>query len=494
MIAGGERNSVAKGALLTIAMRWTNRSISIVSTLILARLLVPDDFGVVALAFMTLALVEVFMDFGVNIALVQNADATEEHYHSGWTLRMIQASCVALVLAVSAPWVGDYFSDPRLTPVLWVLSLNVLVGSFENIGIVTFQKNMQFGREFKYLVTNRFVTFIFIVTGAWFLRSYWAMILAGTLGGLFTVAHSYRAHPMRPRWSTARLRELFSVSQWLLLRNIAMYADANLHKLLVGRRTDTATMGSYALASDVAGMPSSELLGPLNRVLFPAFVQARHDLQELRRIFLLAQGVQVMVVAPAGVCVALMAAEIVPLLFGPKWLGAVPFMQVLALAAVLEALMTSPGFVNITLDRFRQVTAVVWSQVLLFVVLALLLQPGSNPERIAELRVMALVVGLALEIGFVLQALPGLRLLDMLAGVWRPLAATGLLVLATWQLQTTLDTSPLGMLALKCALWLALYPSLVWLLWQASGRSEGAEAYLLRKLSTLWRTYRTSAM
>ena len=484
----GQRYSIVQGVMLTVAMRWCNRLISIVSTLILARLLQPDDFGVVALAFMVLAFIQVFLEFGVGIALVQNAQATEEHFHSAWTLRLMQALAVAAMLGLGAPLGAAYFNDPRLTPVLQVLALNVLIGSFENIGIVSFQKNMQFGLELRYLVINRLATFAFVIFGAWLLRSYWAMIAAGTLGGIFTVTHSYIAHPMRPRWSTRRLRELFSVSQWLLLRNIGMYADANLHKMLVGRRTDTATMGGYALASDVAGMPSSELLQPLNRVLFPAFVQAKGDLVELKRLFLLAQSLQVLVAVPAGVFVALVAADLVPVLLGVRWASAIPFLQVLALAAVVEAIMTSPGYVILTLGRFKQVTAVVWCQVAVFVALALWWIPERNAVLIATARVIAVLVGMGIYLTLVRRVLPGLGMRELAAGTWRPLTAVAATATVVLQAGGQFPAQPLPALALKLAACTVVYTGTVYLLWLLQGRPRGAEVYIAEKLAHFWRS------
>jgi O-antigen/teichoic acid export membrane protein len=479
----GKRNSIVQGVMLTVAMRWCNRLISVISTLILARLLQPDDFGVVALAFMVLAFIQVFLEFGVGIALVQNARATEEHFHSAWTLRLIQALAVAAMLALGAPLGAAYFNDPRLTAVLQVLALNVLIGSFENIGIVSFQKNMQFGMELRYLVINRLVTFVFVVFGAWLLRSYWAMIVAGTLGGIFTIAHSYVVHPMRPRWSTRRLGELFAVSQWLLLRNIGIYADTNLHKMLVGRRTDTATMGGYALASDVAGMPSSELLQPLNRVLFPAFVQAKADLVELKRLFLLAQSLQVLVAVPAGVFVSLVAGELVPVLLGARWVLCIPFLQVLALASVIEAIMTSPSYVVMTLGRFKQITAVVWCQVAVFVALALWWIPERDATRIAIARVIAVLVGMGIYLVLVRRALPGLRFGELVAGTWRPLAAVATTAAVVLQAEAQFPAHPLPALVLKLAACIVVYTGTVYVLWRLQGRPRGAEVYIAEKLA-----------
>ena len=135
-----EPDSVFKGALLTLSMRWLSRLIGIASTLVLARLLMPDDFGVVAMASIVVGLSSMLLDLGVNVALIRNTQATSEHYHSAWTLRLLQALGVAALLVAVSPLAADYFRDSRVTPVLVLMAVNVVISGLENIGIVAFRK------------------------------------------------------------------------------------------------------------------------------------------------------------------------------------------------------------------------------------------------------------------------------------------------------------------------------------------------------------------
>ena len=177
--------SIARGAVLVIAMRWTDRLIGIASTLILARLLVPADFGIVAMASLVVTLIDTLLDLGVNAALVQNRNAGREDFDAAWTLRLIQSLCAtALIGIVGAPLAADYFADSRVTPVLWVMALTILVSGAENIGIVAFQKNMEFGREFRFTFLRRLAGFLVTIGLAFWLRSYWAMIFGALFGRL----------------------------------------------------------------------------------------------------------------------------------------------------------------------------------------------------------------------------------------------------------------------------------------------------------------------
>ena len=250
-------------------MRWTDRLIGLASTLVLARLLLPDDFGIVAMASVVVGLIDTLLDLGVGSALIQNKDAAREEFDTAWTLRLMQAVLAAVSIWLLAPLAAEYFRDTRVLDVIRVMAFAILIGGFENIGIVAFQKNMEFGRDFQFFFFRRIAGFVVTIALAFWLHSYWAMVVGAIVGRIVGVAISYWLHDYRPRFSLVRLKEIWSFSQWILIRNLGDYGVMQVDKFLVGRRTDASTMGSYALADEIASMPSTELLAPLSRVLFP---------------------------------------------------------------------------------------------------------------------------------------------------------------------------------------------------------------------------------
>lgn len=483
------RDSIARGAMFTVGMRWINRVIGLVSTLILARLLVPEDFGIAAMASLGVGLAATLLDVGMNIALIRNPKATIEHYHSAWTLRLLQAGVIMLLLVAAAPWAGDWFRDERVTPVMMLMALNVFLIAFENIGIISFQKDMQFSRELRYLVLNRLFGLVCTVALAFWLRSYWALVLATTLTALFTVAHSYLAHPMRPRIHFSRFRELVAVSQWMLVQNISGYFDQNLHRILVGRRDEPATVGAYTLATELAALPSTEVLQPLNRVLFPAFVAVKHDLAELKRMLLLAQGVQVLLALPAAVMLSVLAGEVVALLLGPKWLAAVPLLQALSVGYIFSAVQSSAWYANITLGQERLCAALSWVQVAIFAIAVALVWPRAQAQDIAWIRVGVSGIGLFLQLWLLKRTLGNVRMGELIESAWRPVLAVSVAVGVG--LAVPWPEGPAVLLLIgKLAMHLTVGFALIWLLWRASGRPHGAERYLLDFASTRMRRRR----
>lgn len=478
---GAGRTSVFKGAILTVSMRWTDRLIGFVSTLILARLLAPADFGVVAMASLVVGLVDVLLSLGVNVALIRNHNATPAHYNTAWTLRLAQSALAAAVVFIAAPAAALYFNDPRIIPVLRFMALSMLLVGMENIGIITFQKEMRFGLDFRFIFLKRIVGFLATILAAWLLRSYWALVIGTLAGRSFGVLLSYQMHPMRPRFSLEKLKEIFSVSQWMLVNSIASYVNRNLDKILIGRRANATIVGGYTLADEISAMPSTEVLAPLNRVLFPAFVAAKNDLAELKRLYLLAQGVQSLLGISAGAGLALVAHEAVSVLLGAKWLFVVPFVQVLALANVVESITTSGRYVLLTMGKIRSAALVNWLQVGLFATGALLILPGGDALQLASIRVVTVLAEFLVSLWLLMQTLNNVGVSDIVRTVLRPLLATGVMALAVISIGQAIQLAPLAGLIVKIATGMVSFPAAILLMWWVAGKPSSAESYLLDK-------------
>lgn len=478
--------SVFRSVGITVAMRWTVRLIGFVSTIVLARLLVPEDFGIVAQAYMVIALTSTFMDFGVELALIQNREATPAHYDTAWTLRIAQALVVASAVFVAAPLAGSYFHDPRVVPVIRALSIGTVLGSLENIWVTTFQKEMKFELDFKLALLKRMWLFVLTVGLAAVWRSYWALVVAQLTGTVAGVLISYRMHDMRPRLSVSRLHELYSFSHWLLVRSIGNYFVNDLHRLLVGGRASTETMGAYSVANSVAAMPTGELLAPLYRALFPAFVRAREQPSELKRMYLLAQGLQAMLVVPIGLGMALVAPEIVPLLLGTKWMQAVPFLQTLALCEVGNAFLSGSGYILLTMGKARQSAVIAWSQVLSLAAAVVVLFPNADALEIARLRVASVVCGVLVAIWMVRGVLPGLRNRDVAANAWRPVLAAMVMAAVLLLLDEVLRAPAFPAFLVKVFVGATVYVLSVLVFWILSGRPAGAETYAMERIGTAW--------
>jgi len=165
-----------KGSIWMVAMRWTVQGIGLISTMILARLLTPADFGIVAMGMLVVGLLEIFSSLGVDLALIRNQAAEPGHYNTAWTFRVFQCTFITVLLLIFAPFAADYFGDPRVTIVIQILSLSVFFDGFENIGVVAFRKDLDFSKEFRFGVYKKLLGFVITVPLAFTLKSYWALV------------------------------------------------------------------------------------------------------------------------------------------------------------------------------------------------------------------------------------------------------------------------------------------------------------------------------
>ena len=132
------------GAILMITMRWAVRLMGLVSMVILARLLTPEDFGIVAMAMVFQALMEGLVNLNVELAIIRNQQAEKAHYDSAWTLGLVQFAVIGAILASLAGYAAEFYDEPRLEAVIWVAALALFVRGWVNIGVVDFRKDLNF--------------------------------------------------------------------------------------------------------------------------------------------------------------------------------------------------------------------------------------------------------------------------------------------------------------------------------------------------------------
>lgn len=475
-------NSLVNGAIITVAMRWIDRGIGVISTLILARILVPDDFGIIAMASVIVAFVDIMFDLGINVALIQRKDPSQDYYNTAWTMRIMQATCVATALALAAPLAADYYHDERVVNVIRLMALSIVVASFENIGIVNFQKELNFTADAKFILFKRMIAFTSTIVMTLMLESYWGMVIGTLVGRSASTIRSYWVHPMRPGFGLKEWRAIFGISQWILVKNVSQYLDRNAHIFVVGGMGRTDITGGYTLASEISDIPGTDLLAPINRVLFPAFALARDNLNELTRLLVSAQSIQVMITFPACVGFVMTAHEFVPVALGEKWLFIVPFIQILAFSNIIQSISSSANYVLTVVGQIRLLALASWIQLALFGAGLLAFAGSLTPELVAEVRLAAIVATFGVSYYLLTRHVPGISILAMLKGIARPTAGCVAIALSLYGLEANLALPAAPLLAVKVVTGVVVYVSVVLILWQLAGRPDGAEAFLVKKI------------
>jgi hypothetical protein len=311
---------MATGALWMVLAKLAERSLGFISTLILARVLVPHDFGIVAMAMTFVALAEMLGAFGFDATLIQKQTTERAHWDTAWTFDIILGVVVALVLTLGAHPVAAFFKEPALVQVLPVLALGSVALGFQNIGVVAFRAEMRFDREFRFQIAKKLIGFVITVPLAIKLDSYWALVIGQTTGRFVATALSYWVHPYRPRLSLAGAADLFGFSKWLLAINTISYLKERSSDWVIGRLAGPASLGAFNVSYELASLPSTELIAPINRAVFPAYAKLAKESPEALRVEYLSVIAMIMLIAaPAVLGLAAVAPLLVPVMLGPNW-------------------------------------------------------------------------------------------------------------------------------------------------------------------------------
>jgi PST family polysaccharide transporter len=322
------QSRMARGALWMVLFKFVERGLGLISTLILARLLSPGDFGVVAMAISFIAMAELLSAFSFDVALIQSSDASAEHFNSAWTCNVLLGLTVALAMASAALPISDFYRKPELFWVILALSFGPLFNGLENIGVVAFRKELDFRREFQYQVTRKFLGFIVVVPLAFVMRNHWALVVGILFSKASGTAISYLMHPFRPRVTLSKARQLLRFSRWLLLNNLASFLKERSSDFFIGRSSGAAALGTYNIAYELSNLPTTEISAPINRALLPGFAKI-DAVEQLERAYVNALGLLALVALPASAIMFALAPYLVLVILGTKWLDAIPLMEVL---------------------------------------------------------------------------------------------------------------------------------------------------------------------
>jgi lipopolysaccharide exporter len=481
----GLDQKVLGGVAWMILFRVVERVLGLVSTLILVRLLVPADFGLVAMAVSIIAVVEIMGALGFDTVLIQRQDAARSHYDTAWTFNVIVSSCVAIglvLLSIPAAW---FYDEPRLTPVILLLAVGSWIGGFENIGVVDFRKSLRFDKEFGYLLTKRLVSFVTIVPLAFALRDYWALAIGTVIAKIGTVVASFVWHPYRPRLSLQARHDLFSFSKWLFLNNLTLLTRDRSADFAIGRLLGPHDLGLYTVSNEVASLPQ-QFTAPVNRAVFPAYAKHGNDSSQLGRAFLQVTALLWLMALPAGVGICLISPVLVPVVLGPNWVEAAPLLSILAVAATLMVMQDNIAYVFFALGTPRVTTFLTLGYVALFLPLLVILTARSGATGAAWAHLLTALIFIPASLAVIFRRLH-LRPSAFGRDVWRILVSVAAMGAAVSSLLSGLSTAGTlaqhWILAVCVSVGAVVYAACVVLLWWLAGRPDGAERLIFNYLA-----------
>lgn len=478
------KNLVLRGAVWATLTRLLVNAIGLVSTIVLARLLVPEDFGLVAIASAAAMIFASATELSLSNALIQHDDPQDDHFHTAFTLNLIRGLILAVLIAALGLVLATAYNDARLFALMAVLGMSYPIGGLLNPRLVVFERRLEFKQWMILSSGEKFAGFCVAVAIAFAFRSYWALVLGVIASQVTRVALSYFLIAYSPRLSVNAWRELMSFSIWLSFGQLVQSLNWRADPLLLGAFLPTKTIGQFSMGTRVVNIVIGELLHPLSQVLFPAFAQLKNEPARLREGYLRAQGLLHMFAIPIGIGCTVIAGPLVLIILGEKWLGVVPIIQFLAIPASIKF----PIQINAIAMALGKTRALFMRDVRALCIRVPMILAGLifGPSLGVSALIGALIghavssltnsvlnmrlIGQISEVSFVDQLLP----------IMRPTLASGGMAVCAVVLLARLQEAQLpgGLIValLICVCVGALvYAGLLGLLWLISGRPNGAE-------------------
>jgi O-antigen/teichoic acid export membrane protein len=480
-------DGLLRGSVWMVSMRWGIRLIGLVSVAVLARLLTPADFGIVAMALVVSGLLDTVSYAGVDLALIRSRADTSDLRDSAWTIQVMQATLVAALLLMVAPVAASYYNEPRVATVIRWLALKSFIDGFQNIGVVAFQKDLDFAKEFRFNIFSRLLNLIAAIGAAVIFRNYLALVIGMLSGSFITVAMSYVMHPYRPRFSLAKVRQLSSFSTWLLLSRVGTFLAGGSDQFIAGGIVGATALGNYNVSTQLATMPSVELVMPLRRALFPNLSRQQDDPEAFRRMVLHAFGTLAILCFALSFGLVMTADDVVPILLGPQWHEATTLVKWLAVYGAFASLASMLEIPMWVLGKTRQTALQSWLQVIVLVPLVVISIHEYGILGAAVSRATVAIFMFPLLMYFAARVCP-VSLRDLASTLWRPLLA-GVLMMLSLSAPLAYPSNVWLMLLAKVALGGSVYVGTLLVSWMLSGKPDSIEAAMIRR----WRTARDVA-
>lgn len=332
---------VAAGTAMFMAMRWCFRLIGLVSTIVLARILVPADFGLFAVAASYITLIDGLTDLSIRSSVVRHGGGDRQFLDTVFTIQLLRAVLVSGIVVATSFVVPMLIQDERLAPVIWCLALNTLWGGLMNPRMAVFERDLDFRRELLMQFVAKILSTAAAIAFAVIYQSYWALIVGSLVGSFTRVILSYVLSPFLPRLTLSLWRKLFAFAGWLSAATTVDSLGHELDSIIIGGFLELRSAGVYKVGSEFASLPLDEFLPVLTRTLFPGLLKFKDDIPKLRQNTLDAVEVICTLSFPIAVGFAFVAPEAVRILYGAQWVDAIPIVQAIAICSGIEAIGSS---------------------------------------------------------------------------------------------------------------------------------------------------------
>lgn len=468
------KSNLIRGAFWTVGTRWIARVMGFINTLVMARLLVPEDYGIVAMGMLVVGLIQTFLDFSPTLALMRKNQVTREEIDSAWTLRLIQGCSAGAFITLCAPLAATYFKEPRLLEILWVFAACVILASASNLAQTLALKEFNYTLDFKISIIGKLVSVITTIGFGLFLRDYRALVLGIVAGYLTPFLLSYNLHKYRPRWNTSKISEIWKLTKWILVSNVVGFLLRKTDEFIAGRIGSTAEFGIYNVGSDLGQLPVSEVGPAMQRAILPVLASIQDNVDRTKQAVLKTLSAINTVIWPIGLGFAALSLEATELILGSKWIDASPYVAVFAIIATLQSSGGPLRSYLALIGHTKVLSNITWLEFCSFALLAVALISNYHLVGLAYARMISSLFS-SIYLVVATKKYGNFEYSKIISNYIRPISTSVAMFFLVSALINTIDSNHLKLIA-GISFGAVFYILITALTWQLSGRPEGFES------------------
>lgn len=375
------------------AFRVLSRLIAFLRVVILARLLVPAQFGVFGIASMALGLLEILTETGINVFLIQEKEDVDSYVNDAWLVSIIRGILIAFFIILTAPFVATFFQIEQFLGIILLISAVPLIKGFINPSIVKYQKNLQFNKEF-FLRSAIFALDSLVAIAVSFItRSAIGLVFGLMAGAILEVILSFILIKPTPKLSFnfQKINKIIHRGKWVTLYGIFNYAASEGDNITIGKILGPGLLGIYKMGYTISTLPVSGVSDVANRVIFPVYSKISQDINRLKRGFIKTLFFVSAMSILIGAIVFFFPKELFILIFGSKWADTVIVLKPLAVYGIIRAITGTTSSLFLAVGKQNYVAGMTF---LRFVVLIITIVPLTVAYGIAGSSISVLLSGI----------------------------------------------------------------------------------------------------
>lgn len=407
----------------------------------LARLLTPREFGLVAMVTVFSGFASLFNDLGFGPALVQRQEIEDRHYCSVFWLNVAFGTVLAGILAGASPLIAKFYQEPRLIPVVLLVSLCFPINSLGLVQRASLTRQMDFRALSLIDIGNVTISGIIAIVLAWRGFGVWSLVCQMLCFTIFEVAGLWWFSHWRPRifFDRTAIRELFGFSSNLIAFTAINYWYRNGDNLLVGKFFGSAALGIYSRAYNLMLLPLTQITYVVSKVMFPALSRMQEDKARVRSIYLRSIAMIALITFPLMLGLLVVADHFILAIYGPAWAGVIPILRIFCILGMVQSISTGGWIFQ---SQGRTDWMFWWGIICSFLSIGAMMLGVHLGSAVAVAACLTAIGILLTPPGFSISGkLIGMTLRDVAQSTWSVLACAAAMACSVWAVGVFLPSS-----------------------------------------------------